>query len=80
MFGFLSLMKNAHHGALVPEVAAIGEDGPNDTVAWNMADYDYCIMQYNAGVLQYRGYSIVNGITTHMFYLPLPPHTYSTGP
>lgn len=77
MFGFISLRKGKNFSGPTPEMAVIGEDGPNDTMVWNVADYEYCEMQANAGILERRGYTVLNSIFTWQYYLPPPPHEYN---
>lgn len=62
------------NSSILPEKAMIGESLPNGDIVWNTADFDYCWTLLLGGVLEDRGYKMVNGIHYRLFYLPPPPH------
>ena len=80
MLGFISIKRGKNGPPDLIDYAAIGEDNDDGGIDWHTADFTYCEDMANQGVLQRRGYTIVNDIITWMYYLPPPPHTYTTGP
>lgn len=65
---------------ILPNRALIGTDGRFDPVTntneieWAIADFDYAIEQFKAGVLESRGYEVIDGVLYMKFYLPPPDH------
>lgn len=74
MFGLISIFQHGN-GNPLPESAIIGEDGDNGII-WAVADMEYCQQLLSNGVLEYRGYMVVNDIVVHRYYLPAPNHSY----
>ena len=71
---------------ILPCKALIGTDGRFDPVTntneieWALADFDYAMEQFKHGVLESRGYEVIEGVIYMKFYLPPPPHYRSVGP
>lgn len=77
MWGFQSLMKSKD---VCPVMYTIGTDTDDGGMYWEVSTAEYCLMMEEAGVLENRGYTMLNGIMTWRYYLPPPQHTYTTGP
>lgn len=70
---FISLRKSKE---VSPTMWLIGTDTEDGGMYWEVATEEYCLLQYRAGVLQSRGYEVLNSIVMYKFYLPPPQHTY----
>jgi hypothetical protein len=62
---------------ILPNNAMIGEDAGNGDIVWSIVTWEYATYLYVQGVLEDRGYRVVNGIYYRLFYLPAPPHTHA---